>query len=247
MDESTQVPADGQFPPTMWIEIQIATDEDGPEALAALERLARVYWPPLNSWLLRNGVKPEDAADLTQSFFAHLIEKQILRHVARENGRFRTFLLTCLRNHFFDWWDMETADRRGPRNKETINETTDGGEPLIDPPGPGAPDEDCDHKWALLLLDRAKQRLQSEYFRAGKAELFDHLQNFLYGAQDKTASHAEAATRLGMTEGAIKTAGSRLKKRYGELIRAEIRPTVGSEEEVELELRELFAIISTRR
>lgn len=247
MDTSAPQASPGQFPPTLWTQILRAGCDADPEAAAALERLARAYWPALNSWLRRQGVGEEEAADLTQSFFAHLIEKRVLGKVARDRGRFRTFLLTALRNHHRDLRSKAHAGKRGGGVAvASLDETDEDGSPLLQAADADAPDTEFDREWALTLLQRVAIRLRNEYEAAGKGGLFTHFQSFLYGDPD-AASHAEAAARLGMSEGAVKVAGTRLRQRYQELIRTEIRQTVEADEDVEQELKELFVALAKRK
>jgi len=241
--EPTSTAPAGQFPATLWTQVLQAGGDTSPDALAAFERLARAYWPPLHAWLLRQGVGRPEAEDLTQSFFAHLIEKRVLQRLHRDKGRFRTFLLTVLRNHLRDERARAIAQKRGGGQPvASLDEADEDGAPLREPSGGPVPDAEFDRDWALTLLGRVVDRLRTECAATGRAALFTHLQACLYGDAD-AATHAEAARRLGLSEGAVKTAGTRLRQRYQELIRAEIRQTVDTDEEVETELRHLFAAV----
>lgn len=241
-DPAPSAPA-AQFPATLWTHILCAGGDTSPDALAAFERLARAYWPPLHAWLLRQGVSHADAEDLTQSFFAHLIGKRVLQRLRRDKGRFRTFLLTALRNHLRDGLGKASAQKRGGGHEvSSLDEAGEDGAPLWEPAGGSMPDAEFDRDWALTLLGRVVDRLRADCETSGRGALFTHLQTFLYGDAD-AASHTEAARRLGMSESAVKTAGTRLRQRYQELIRAEIRQTVDTDAEVEAELRDLFAAV----
>lgn len=245
MDAFTPSTPAGQFPRTLWTQVLQAGVDTSPDALAAFEQMARVYWPPLRAWLLRQGVSREEAEDLTQSFFAHLIEKRVLRRIQRDKGRFRTYLLTALQNHLRDQRDKACAQKRGGGlDVASLDETDEEGAPLREPVGGPAPDAAFDRDWALTLLGRVVDTLRAECAASGRGGLFAHLHSFLYGDHE-AASHAEAARLLGMSEGAVKTAGTRLRQRYQELIRAEIRQTVNTDAEVEVELRDLFAAVKS--
>jgi len=148
-----------------------------------------------------------------------------------------------LRNHLRDERAKAVAQKRGAGQPvASLDEADEEGAPLREPAGGSTPDAEFDRDWALTLLRRVVERLRAECAASGRGALFNHLQAFLFGDAD-AATHAEAALQLGMSEGAVKTAGSRLRLRYQELIRAEIRQTVDTDEEVERELRHLFAAV----
>lgn len=245
MDDLTPDTPAGQFPRTLWTQILQAGGDTSPDALAAFEQLARAYWRPLHAWLRRQGVSPDEAEDLTQTFFVRLIEKRVLRQIQRHKGRFRAFLLTALRNHLRDQRDRSLAQKRGGGQRvASLDEADEEGTPLLDPAGGPVPDAVFDRDWALTLLGRVVDTLRAECEASGRGALFAHMESFLYGDHE-AMSHAEAARRTGMTEAAVKTAGARLRRRYQELIRAEIRQTVNTESEVEAELRDLFAAVKS--
>ena len=230
------------FTTTHWTVVRQAAG-DSPQASAALETLARAYWYPLYAYVRRNGHTPHNAQDLTQSFFARLLERGYLQLADKNQGRFRTFLLSSLKNFLINEWKRENRDKRGGNHvilsiDETSAETRFAAETFVEQP----PDTLYDHGWATTLLDRALNLLRSEFEQSGKLELFEQLKVFVWG--DKNAlSYAEMAAQLNMTEGAIKVSVHRLRQRYGELLRAEVAQTVSTPEEVNEELRYLVSVI----
>ena len=238
------VPAAGNFTPTHWSVIVAAGRNDSTPARVALEKLCRAYWPPIYAYVRRQGHNPHDAQDLTQEFFARLLEKKYLAEVDRAKGRFRSFLLAALKHFLANEWDKSQAQKRG------------GGQVLIpmdaasaesscgfQPADPVSAEKVFERRWALTLLDQVLRRLRADYTSEGKEKLFEQLKPTLTEAS-RTVGYAEIATRLGMTEGAVKVAVHRLRARYRELLRAEIGETVASTAEVEDEIRNLFAALA---
>jgi len=181
---------------------------------------------------------------LTQEFFARLLAKDFLRAVDRSKGRFRTFLLAVMENFLAkEWRRVNTQKRGGKFTFVSINEET-AERPYLQIAGTDhSPEETFERQWATTLLHQALTRLQKEFVAAGKGVLFEELKIFLTG-EKRTATYADLATTLGTTEDALKTAVSRMRRRYGELLRAEIANTVSGPEEVDEELRALFAALS---
>lgn len=224
------------FAPTRWSMILAARDPVG--ARAALGELCHVYWFPLYAYVRRRGYSAEDAQDLTQTFFARLLEKNWLDTVAPEKGRFRAFLLAALKHFLANEWDKAQAQKRGggaiPVSLDA--ETRYQREPLNEL----SPDRLFDRQWALALLDIVLNRLRDEHDTAEKRRLFEALRGTLTGDQPE-AGYAELGRQLGLNEGAIKVAVHRLRKRYRELLRAEIAQTVSDRGPVAEELLSLFA------
>ena len=193
---------------------------------------------PAQSWL-----QPEAAQDLTQAFFTRLLEKHALRHADPARGRFRSFLLTSLKNFAANERDREIARKRGggvpivPLEIETAE-----GRFQMEPPSDETPERVFDRRWALTLLDRVMSRLEVETGRSGKPSQFDRLKTYLTGDQPQL-SYAQTASELGMSEGAVKVAVHRLRKRFRDLVREEIAQTVSSPEEIEDELRHLWSSV----
>jgi RNA polymerase sigma factor (sigma-70 family) len=225
------------FVTTHWSMVQSAGRADTPRARAALETLCRTYWYPLYAYVRRRGYSPEDAQDLTQAFFARLLERKSVAGVGPEKGRFRSFLLACLNHFLANEWDKARAQKRGGGRVLALDwasaETRLG--PF--PAEPLTPETIYERRWALTLLEEVYTRLAAEHERQGKTDLFAALRPALAGAGG--APYAELAGRLGMSEGAVKVAVHRLRHRYRELLRETIAETVATPEEVEDELRYL--------
>jgi RNA polymerase sigma-70 factor (ECF subfamily) len=230
------------FATTHWTIVRQAA-EDSPQAMAALETLACAYWYPLYAYVRRSGRSPHDAQDMTQAFFARLLEHGYLQLADRTQGRFRTFLLSSLKNFLKNEWKKENRNKRGGGQKilsldEKTAETRFAAEAFVEQP----PDSVYDRGWAATLLERALRSLRSEFEQSGKLDLFERLQVFVWG--DKSAlSYADMGTQLNMTEGAVKTSVCRLRQRYGEFLRAEVAQTVSGPEEIKEELSYLLTVI----
>jgi RNA polymerase sigma factor (sigma-70 family) len=237
-------PRRSPFVTTQWTVVLSAARNDTPRARAALESLCQTYWHPLYAYVRRRGHSPEDAQDLTQEFFARLLERNAVATVSPDKGRFRSFLLASLNHFLADQWDKNRAQKRGggkvisldPQIAETqLNEAA---------ARDFTPERAFEHRWAMTLLEQVYQRLGEEYRQQNKAALFDALRFTLAGSS-ATAPYVELARQLDMTEGAVKVAVHRLRQRYRALLRETIADTVASPEEVEDELRYLFRILSS--
>jgi RNA polymerase sigma-70 factor (ECF subfamily) len=221
-----------------------AAQSDTTEAQVALEKLCRTYWYPLYAYVRRRGHPAPDAQDLTQAFFARLLERHWVGDADRERGRFRTFLLTAMSRFLADEWDKARAQKRGggvthvPIQLDTA-ETRYGHEPADH----CTPEQSYERRWALTLLDTVLQRLRAEYELAGRSELFTALNSSLVGGRE-AQPYAELATKLDMNEGTVKVAVHRLRKRYRKLLRVEIAETMAATEDVDEELRHLFAVLA---
>ncbi|MCL4789568.1 MAG: sigma-70 family RNA polymerase sigma factor [Verrucomicrobia bacterium] len=218
---------------------------DSTHARSALETLCRTYWQPIYAFVRRQGHSPHDAQDLTQEFFARLLENQSLADVDRTKGRFRSFLLASLKHFLANEWDKAHAQKRGggrvliPIDAQSA-ETTCG----VDPADQTTADKMFDRRWALAVLDHALQRLREEHIREGKETLFEQLKVTLTEAS-RSVRYTEIAARLDMSEGAVKVAVHRLRQRYRELVRAEIADAVATASEVKEEIRALFSALAT--
>lgn len=233
-----------QFTTTQWSAVLNLGQGDTPEFAPAFEKLARGYWYPLYAHIRQHGHSPEDAQDLTQGFFLHLLERKPFAGLHPSKGRFRSFLLAALDLFLADQRDRQQARKRGG-GRELISldareaESRYGLEPVDD----RSPDRLFERRWALALLDQVLIRLEQDYTRTGRAELFQHLKPFLVeGALTRT--WAEVAGALGLTEDAVKKAAQRLRQRYGLLFREEIAHTLADPAEVEDELRYLRDVLS---
>jgi RNA polymerase sigma-70 factor (ECF subfamily) len=213
---------------------------DATQAQAALAQLCQAYWYPLYSFVRHRGYALHDAQDLTQAFFAHLVEKSTLSRVDPQQGRFRTFLLAALKNFLANDWDRSQARKRGGGQKiVSLEQDVAESRFALEPSHELTPEYQFERQWALTLLERVLAALRDEYHREGKVALFEELKGTLTGQE---GTYADMAARLGRSEGAIKVAAHRLRRRYRELLRALIAETV-AEGDVEDELRHLFTVL----
>jgi RNA polymerase sigma-70 factor (ECF subfamily) len=236
--------AAGPFAATRWSVVLAARDRKSPQGAEALETLCHNYWYPLYAFVRRQGRSPHDAEDLTQAFFAQLLERNDLANVDRARGKFRSFLLASMKHILANEWDRATAQKRGG-GKMVVSIDRESAEESykFEPVDRLSADKIFERRWALTLLDRTLWRLAAEYQQDGKGEIFESLKATI-SAGESGAAYAEIASRLGSTEGAIKVAAHRLRQRYREVLRAEIAETVSSGEDAEDELRNLFAVLS---
>jgi len=218
--------------------------EESPQAAEALEKLCRTYWYPLYVYVRRRGYSPEDAQDLTQAFFAHLLSKDFLSGVGPEKGKFRSFLLACLKHFLADEWKKAHRAIRGG-NQPPLALESQGAEGRYRLEPSKSMNAEClyERRWALTLLERVLARLREEWTAAGKQNLFNELECELLG-EDRADTYAQIAVRLGLSEGAVKMAVHRLREHYRELFREEIAQTVAEPQEIEEEMRHLFAVIT---
>jgi DNA-directed RNA polymerase specialized sigma24 family protein len=209
------------------------------DARAALEILCETYWPPLYAYLRRCGTAPADAADTVQGFFALLLEREDLATVHPDRGRFRSFLLASLKHFEANKRDIAKALKRGGgRTLLALDVEAAENQYTIEAIDPRTAESLYNRQWALTVLERAKSRLRESYVAAGKLERFDVLLPQLAGDTGKSYHHV--AGLLGITEGAVKTAVHRLRREYGDAVRAEIAQTVNSPEDIEPEVAALF-------
>ena len=224
---------------------------DVAQAQDALEKLCRTYWYPLYAYVRRRGYSPADAEDLTQEFFAWLLERKWLGKADPQRGRFRSFLLTSISNFLANEWDKARTQKRGGgkvislERDEAENRYTWQPLSYCIPESSFTPEQSFEWRWAMTLLDQVMGRLSGEFEQEGKKELFETLKPCLLG-ESSTQPYSAMAAKLGMTEGAIKVTVHRLRQRYRQLLRDEISGTVAAPEEVEEELRYLFAVLTRR-
>ena len=241
--DAPQPAARHRFDETHWSLVLAAGGGDGSQARQALEKLCGAYWYPLYAFVRRRGYSAHDAQDLTQGFFARLLQKKDLAGVDRTKGRFRSFLLASLEHYLANEWDRARAQKRGGGcTLISIDDVDAEARYLGEPEGQTTAEQLFDRRWALTLLDQVLARLREEMVQAGKARQFEALKFCLTG--EKAAGYAEIGRQLGTSEGALKVAIHRLRERYRMLLRAEIANTVGSPAEVDEELRQLFAALS---
>jgi RNA polymerase sigma-70 factor (ECF subfamily) len=240
MNDSLQ-PGPREFVTTRWGVVLEATGKT-PGAGEAMEALCRDYWYPLYAFVRRQGHAPHDAQDLTQEFFARLIEKNWLGGVAPGRGRFRTWLLASMKHFLCNEWDRRHAEKRG---SGAIPLPIDGeiaeSRYLREPAAEGDAGRLFDRRWALTVLDRVMTRLRDEFASVGKLALFEAIKGTLTGDAQR---YGDIARSLETTEGAVKVAVHRLRERYRTVARAEVAETVGGVDEVEAEWRHLLAVLS---
>jgi len=232
-----------EFNTTHWSLVGIAQSDASSrtQARRALEELCRTYWYPLYVFTRSRGYPPADAQDLTQSFFVRFIESGGFASADRDRGRFRTYLLGALKHFLANEWHRARMQKRG--GGRTFLEW-DALEPearyALEPAQSTDPNLRYDREWALQLVAQAKDRLRAEWEAGGKGALFDTLKASLAGEEPP---RSETAERLGMSEGAVKAAVHRLRRRYRELLRSEIAGTVDRPSEIEDEMRYLIAVL----
>lgn len=214
-------------------------------AEAALEQLCRKYWYPIYAFIRRRGSDSHEAEDLTQAFFAYMLEKETLKQVDRQKGKFRAFLLAALTNFLANEWDKrQTLKRGGQRQIVSLDETAAENLYRHELVETLTPEKLFERRWALTLVEMVLARLKAEYQAEDKANLFLKLQSGLTG-KVPAGAYNEWSVALGMTEGSLKVALHRLRRRFGELLRAEIAQTVANPLEVDDEIRQLFSAISS--
>ena len=232
------------FTTTHW-SVVLEAQGESPAAREALEKLCRTYWRPIYGFVRRQGVGPEEAKDLTQGFFALLLERRDLNTVRQEKGRLRSYLLTSLKHFLTNERNRAMAIKRGEGQRliplEHLRERERIG---FDPSETLAADQIYERRWALSVLDQARARLGDEHRAAGTSPLFDQLQKSLTNEPDRP-SPADTAHEFGMTESAVRQASYRLRQRYRQVLREEIAHTVMLPGDVDDELRHLVAVLRT--
>ncbi len=233
------------FATTHWSVVLSAKAEDSAETRTALEKLCRTYWYPLYAYARRRGIPEQDAQDLTQGFFAQLLERQAFQSVSREHGRFRSFLIASFNYYWADWRDRARALKRGGDQFHVPLDSLRGEERYrLEPADCSDPARLFDRRWAMTVLDQAMERLRSEYQTSGKGALFKELQPFLLGEKSHR-TYAEVGRDLELRAGAVKMAVLRLRQRYREVFRAVIAETVANPAAVDDELSYLRRILSS--
>jgi RNA polymerase sigma factor (sigma-70 family) len=237
--------AASKFGTTHWSVVLAARQANPKRAQQAMERLCRTYWFPLYSYLRGQGYPSEDAKDLVQGLFEQLLERDFLKSVDTEKGRFRSFLLRCLRNFIANERDWSMRLKRGGQQWVLSLDTTAAEERYQkEPASPGlVPDRYFERQWALAVIETVLTRLQDEAAARGKKALFKHLEGTLVGEKPRV-THTELARGLGMSEGAVRVAVHRLRERFGELFREEIMQTVSQPEDLDDEVQYLWRVLS---
>lgn len=233
----------GVFRTTQWSLVIQAGSSDSCAAAAALEQLCQRYWYPLYACVRRSGHGHADAADLTQSFFARVVENKSFAGLEPGATRFRAFLLTALKHFLINEWQSAHRQKRGGGKQIlSLDETADGLY-RAEPADEASPDKLYDKRWALSTIDSALKLLRAEFVAAERAELFDVLKPALSG-EKLEMPYAAVAQSFGLSESAIKVAVHRIRRRFGELLRAQVADTLQDPNEVEDEVRYLFAALS---
>ncbi|HUB83971.1 MAG TPA: hypothetical protein VMB03_34485 [Bryobacteraceae bacterium] len=231
------------FPDTRWTMIVQAGREDDPAADEALAQLCRAYWYPLYAFIRKRGYSTEEARDLTQDFFAHLLENRRFAAADQERGRFRSFLLKSLQRFLADSADRSHAAKRGG-GAATLPLELDGAENRLahDLGHDETPERLFERQWAEALISRVATDLRGAFDREGRAEQFDRLKQFLPGFGSDT-SYAQAAGEMGATEGALKIAVHRLRRRYRDFFHAEISRLVADPQDCDAEIQYILNVL----
>ena len=233
-----------QFPTTRWTLVIAAADPQRKEARAALISLCENYWYPLYAYLRRRGYPVDQAQDLTQEFFIRVLEGRYLDRAAPEKGRFRSFLLTSLKFFVADEEDRQRAHKRGGGALLPLEFSSGEDRYRREPVHDETPERIFERRWALSVLDRVVEKLRDEFVQHGRPEHFERLKVFLLGKSD--APYAALAREMKTSEGALKVAIHRLRKRYRDLFRQEIADTVADPAQVESELRFLADVLTRK-
>jgi len=233
------------FHTTHWTVVMAARSGDGTNGQEALATLCSTYWYPLYAYIRRKGASPHEAEDLTQEFFYRFLEREALESVQPAAGKFRSFLLICLKNFLANERERAHAQRRGGGR---VPIPLDGGDPetrySLEPADTLTPEAIFERRWAFAVVEQTMRVLQREHASPEKREFFEALQGFLPGGH-QNISRAELAAGRGVSVGAIHVAIHRLRQRFGAVLREQVAPTVSSEAEVEEEIRYLISVIGS--
>ena len=239
-EKTSETRGQARFATTRWTVVLQAQQGSAPEAGQALETLCQTYWYPLYAFVRREGYAPPDAEDLTQAFFARFLQRNFLESVRSDKGRFRSFLLAACKHFLSNERDWAGRQKRGGHATHlSLNWQNAEARYRLEPADNLSPDIVFDKEWALTMLELVLARLRQEFTSDGKADIFEKLKIFLT-AGTGAVRQAALAAELGMSEGALKVAVHRLRRRYRELLREEIAQTLSHPEYVEEEIRALF-------
>jgi RNA polymerase sigma-70 factor (ECF subfamily) len=233
------------FEATHWTTVLAAGDSKSPEQIAALNKLCSAYRPAILAYIRSLGYRQEEAEDLTQNFFQHLLTKKALAALNHNKGRFRAFLRKALKNFLANEWDKKMTEKRGGNVKFIpIQPQTSSSHGPVEPANGLTPDKIWDRNWAMTVIKNAWERLERDYARRNESKLFEILRDYVAESQELPA-YAVAAAEVGKSENAFKMAVKRVRDRFGEMVRAEIAKTVDSAEAVEEEIRYLFEVVGS--
>jgi RNA polymerase sigma factor (sigma-70 family) len=232
--------ANARFHTTRWSMVLSLGEEGEGDTSAALCELCTQYWYPVYAFARRQGSDASEAGDLTQAFFCHVLQRNIFSEATPERGKFRTFVLACFKNFQQNEHRRETAEKRGG-GKQIFSIDARLGESRYqqEPTHDETPEKLFERRWAMTLLDNALAQLDAEFACSGKRELYEALKPFLSGTSDSSC-YREIGEVHYMSQTAIKVTMHRLRRRYRELLRDEVRQTVVGTDDVEEELLRLF-------
>jgi RNA polymerase sigma factor (sigma-70 family) len=233
----------GWFATTHWSLVVRATGSESPDGAAALASLCESYWRPIYLYIRRRGYSAHDAQDLTQGFFAFLLSRNHMAKADADRGRFRSFLLGTLKKFLSDQRDKANAQKRGG-GTTTLSLDFESAERnlALNAVSDSDPVREFDRNWALSLLEQTMTRLQEEHRAASKGKLFAEIASAITG-EKSGRPYSEIGEALGISEGSVKMAVMRARRRYGELLREEIAHTVASAADIDDEVRRLFESI----
>lgn len=232
------------FGVTRWSMVIRAAEMHDVRAEKDLAEICRSCWHPIYGFVRRMGYSPEDAQDLTQGFFEHVLKNNVLSHADPQRGRFRSFLLGALRHFVSNEVRKQNAEKRGGRvNFVPLDAGESENRYEREIAHPETPEKHFERSWAENLLQRALQALKAEYEKVGKLPLFTALQPFLIGSSNPN-SYQELGASIGMSSGTVAVAVFRMRKRYGELLRQQIAETVEDPADIEHEIRVLLEAVA---
>lgn len=235
-------PEDQEFVTTHWSLVLRAGGSDDAQSAAALESLCRAYWYPLYYYVRRQVHDSHQAEDLTQDFFLRVLQKKVVGVASPDRGRFRSFLLTSLKNFLANEWEKARTARRGGGQPHLSLQAEQAEERFhAEPADYASPDRIFEKRWAETVVQNTLLRLEAEYQKREKVALFDALKDSLWGDADEC--YTEVASRLNVTEGALRIAVYRMREHFRHLLREEVARTVGSPDEIDHELRHLIQVL----
>jgi RNA polymerase sigma-70 factor (ECF subfamily) len=232
-----------RFATTRWSLVVAAGDSRSPDASSALATLCETYWFPVYAFIRRSGRSHDDARDLTQAFFARVLEKNYFKDAKAERGRFRSFLLSSVRHFLSNQLDWDRAQKRGGDQLHISIDADDGDQQYQhEPVEDETPERIYERRWALAAMGAAMTRLAARYEPGSRRELFERLKPFLTG--DEPESYAALGAELGVSEGSLRVAVHRLRRQFATVLREAIAETVEAAGDVDEELRHLLAVVS---
>ena len=236
-----------RFATTRWTLVQQAGDRSHPDAAQALEYLCRVYWPPVYVFYRGKGLSAPEAADLTQEFFARVLEKDSFNQARRERGTFRTFLLACAKHFLANDWERRQAHKRGGGvHVISLDHRRVEEQYQLEPHHDVTPERLFERQWAWSVVQQALNRLEAGARDAGRERMYTECRGLLLGER-ATMSYAEIAARLNITEGALRVQIHRLRRRLRELVLDEIQQAGADDTDPHEELRHLLNLLGNER